>query len=242
MPVKKIANSKLPIADSQKKKTTKKAISHKPVASSLSIPEFDLSGKEVGTLSLPVALFGAKINKPLLSQALRIYMSNNTGHFGNTKTRGEVRGSTRKVRAQKGTGGARHGSIRAHIFVGGGVAFGPKFRKIELELPLKMKKAALISTLSEKARDKAIIGIKGLEKLTGKTKEMSKIFEKMSLKNVLIISDKNENLQRAVKNIPASKSIEASQVNILDLIKSKTIIINEPAIKILEERILKIKE
>lgn len=241
MPVKKL-EVKEKKAKTIKKVTVKKTVIKKTVESNLAIPEFDLNGKEVGTLSLPIALFGAKINKPLLSQALRIYMSNNTGHFGNTKTRGEVRGSTRKVRAQKGTGGARHGSIRAHIFVGGGVAFGPKFRKIELDLPAKMKKAAMISALSQKAKDKEIISINGLEKLTGKTKEISEIFEKISLKSVLIVSVKNEKLQRAVKNISTAKSVQPTQLNILELIKFKTIIIDEQAVKKLEERILDIKE
>jgi large subunit ribosomal protein L4 len=232
MPVKKALKK-----ETIKKEPVKKVVSKKTSISNLSVPMFDLSGKEIGSLNLPKEIFGAKINEKLLSQALRVYMNNETGHFGNTKTRGEVQGSSRKIRAQKGTGGARHGSIRAHIFVGGGVAFGPKFRKIELELPKKMKKAALISALSKKAKDKELIGISGLEKVSGKTKEISAFLKKASIKNALIIiSDKNEKLQRAIKNLSNAKFLEVSQLNVLDLAKYKTVILTEGVVKKLEDK------
>lgn len=236
----------MPVKKSSEKKLVKKVTVKKPVAKivktetvSLSVPIFDLNGKEAENLSLPKELFGAKINKPLLAQALRVYLNNNTAHFANTKTRGEVKGSTRKIRAQKGTGGARHGGVRAPIFVGGGISLGPKFRKIELELPKKMKKAALISALSTKAKDKEIIGVSGLDKLTGKTKEMQTFLNKISINNALIIlSGKNEKLQRAVHNLPSVDSVLASQLGILELIKHKSIILTKEAVAILKEKLV----
>lgn len=208
----------------------------------LSVPMFGLDGSKDGTLTLPEDIFGVKVNKKLLSQALRVYINNNTGHFSNTKTRGEVKGSTRKVRMQKGTGGARHGSVRAPIFIGGGIALGPKFRKIELELPKKMRRAALISALAAKAADSEIMGISGLDKVTGKTKEMKNFLDKIALKNVLIvISEKNEKLQRAVKNLEKVNSTLASQVDLLELTKFKNIMFTKDAIEKLQNRINKVE-
>ncbi|MDD2822713.1 MAG: 50S ribosomal protein L4 [Candidatus Daviesbacteria bacterium] len=238
---KKVTKSeKVEIEKEATKKVVVKKDDVKSEAVNLSVPMFGLDGGKDGTLSLPEEIFGVEVNKKLLSQALRVYINNNTGHFSNTKTRGEVKGSTRKVRAQKGTGGARHGSVRAPIFIGGGIALGPKFRKIELELPKKMKRAALISALAAKNLDQEVMGISGLDKVTGKTKEMKAFFDKVALKNVLIvISEKNEKLQRAVKNLEKVSSTLADQVDILELTKFKNIMFTKTAIEKLQLRINK---
>src|SRR3989338_11409930 len=146
--------------------------------SSLSIPVYSLAGKETGVLALPKEIFAAKVSKSLLAQAVRVYATNQKSLLASTKTRGEVEGSTAKIYRQKGTGRARHGAIRAPIFVGGGITFGPKPRKVRLILPQKMKKAALIAALSVKLADKNVIGLSGLDKASGKTKEMAKLIEK----------------------------------------------------------------
>lgn len=226
-----------------KKETAPKAVKKvapKSEVAKLSVPMFGLDGSKDGTLTLPEEIFGAKVNKKLLSQALRVYINNNSGHFSNTKTRGEVKGSTRKIRMQKGTGGARHGAVRAPIFVGGGIALGPKFRKTELELPKKMKRAALISALSAKAVDDEIMGISGLDKATGKTKEMKTFLDKTNLKNVLIIlAEKNEKLQREVNNLEKIKTTLADQVDVLELVHFKNILLTKQAIEKLQNRINK---
>lgn len=240
----------MPKAESKVKKTKTEKTEVKKIAVkktapktegiNLSVPMFGLDGGKDGTLILPEDIFGAKVNKKLLSQALRVYINNNTGHFSNTKTRGEVKGSTRKIRMQKGTGGARHGAVRAPIFVGGGIALGPKFRKIELELPKKMRRAALISALSAKAADSEIMGISGLDKATGKSKEVKTFLDKTNLKNVLIIlGEKNEKLQRAVSNLEKVRSTLASQVDLLELTKYKNIMFTKAAIEKLQSRINK---
>src|SRR3989344_1873864 len=102
-------------------------------------------------MALPKEIFGQEVNTKLLAQAMRVYMTNLKKFTASTKTRGEVRGSTAKIYRQKGTGRARHGAITAPIFVGGGIVFGPKPRKVVLDLPKKMKKAALLAALSDKA-------------------------------------------------------------------------------------------
>jgi large subunit ribosomal protein L4 len=137
----------------------------------VAVTTYSLLGKEAGTLELPKAIFEGEINKALIAQAIRVYTNNEKGHFSNTKTRGEVTGSTRKIYKQKGTGRARHGSIMAPIFVGGGIALGPKSRITNMELPKKMKKAALVAALREKYQTKELSGV-DLGKLSGKTKEV----------------------------------------------------------------------
>ena len=117
----------------KKQVTTKKA-------PGLSAPVFSLAGTAVGNVSLPKETFGAKVNEKLLAQAVRVYSTNQKVMPGSTKKRGEVHGTTAKMYKQKGTGRARHGAKTAPIFVGGGVAFGPKPRKIQLHLPPKMKR------------------------------------------------------------------------------------------------------
>lgn len=239
MPKEKAVTKKSTIKKAEVKAPVKKTV-QKEGAVNLSVPVFALDGTKDGTLALPAEIFGAKINKKLLSQALRVYLNNNTGHFSNTKTRGEVKGSTRKIRMQKGTGGARHGAVRAPIFVGGGIALGPKFRKNQLELPKKMKKAALVSALSSKAADQEVMGISGIDKATGKTSQMQKFLDKTNLKNVLVVlPEKNEKFQREVKNLEKVSATLASQIDALDLTKFKNILFTKSAIEKLELRINK---
>lgn len=195
-----------------------------------SVPAYSLDGKEVGVLELPKELFGAKVNEKLLTQAIRVYLNNLKGHSSNTKTRAEVRGSTRKVYRQKGTGGARHGSIRAPIYVGGGIALGPKFRKVVLDLPKKMKKAALVSALSSKMAEKEIIGI-NLDKVSGKTAQMRDFLKKIGKQNALIVLDsRNDNVSHAVGNLPKVDTLPAEQLNALEVIKHQTLILTKEAV------------
>lgn len=246
-------NSKLKVDDKKTKevkKTVKKVVTkivnnekvtEKTVAKNenfLTVPSYSLTGKEVGKLDLPKDIFGVKVNKPLLTQALRVYFNNQLAHYSNTKTRGEVEGSTKKVYRQKGTGGARHGGIRAPIYVGGGIALGPKYRKVNLNLPDKMKKAALISALSDKAKRGEVITINNLNKISGKTKDAQALLKNIGKRNVLIITDgKNEMLQRAVQNIPHTSVLSAEQINPWLVVLYKTLIFTEEAIKKLELRL-----
>lgn len=195
-----------------------------------SVPVYSLTGRATGTMVLPKEIFGAKINKNLLSQAIRVYETNQKSHFAKTKTRGEVRGSTAKIYKQKGTGRARHGAVRAPIFVGGGITFGPKPRKVRLTLPQKMKKAALISALSSKMAEKQILGLSGLEKATGKTKEMAKLTKNLKLKTALIVTSE-KNVSRAVKNIPGIFTQAVSQLNAYEILKHQNLILTKAALE-----------
>lgn len=197
----------------------------------LSVPVYSLTGRSTGTMSLPKEIFGQKVNKALLAQAVRVYITNQSAHFGSTKTRGQVRGSTAKIFRQKGTGRARHGSIRAPIFVGGGIVFGPKPRKVNLSLPKKMKKKALIYALSAKMYDKEIVGVTGLEKATGKTKEFKKLMEKLG-KSALIVTDgKLEMIVRGARNIPGVSVLPVNQLNAYEVLKYKMLLITKDALE-----------
>lgn len=211
-----------------------------PKAVGLSVPVFSLAGRSSGTFALPKEIFGAKINESLLNQAIRIYMNNQRGHFGNTKTRGEVEGSTRKIFKQKGTGRARHGSIRANIFVGGGIVFGPTTRKVILDLPKKMRQAALISALSLKAKNGEVKTVTGFDKASGKTKEVVNLLKIMETKSALFItSDKEEMGRRAAKNIKDIDLITTRELNALEVVSHKSLILTKEAVERLEEKFSK---
>src|SRR3989344_7875158 len=146
-------------------KTVETPVVAKSLAKGLKADVFDLSGKVTTTVTLPEYLFGAKVNRPLMAQAVRVYLANQRAGTQSTKTRGEVDGSTRKIYRQKGTGRARHGGIRAPIFVGGGIAHGPKPHDFSRELPQKMRRAALFSALSGKLKDGEVKIMKNLDKI-----------------------------------------------------------------------------
>lgn len=216
-----------------KKVADKKAA---PRSNGLSVPVYSLAGRSSGTLSLPKEIFGQKVNKKLLSQAIRVYATNQKNLTGSTKTRGEVAGSTTKIYRQKGTGRARHGAVRAPIFVGGGIAFGPKPRKVRLELPQRMRKAALLSALSAKTADKQLIGLSGLEKASGKTKEMIGLLGKIAgttkkINSLIMTAEKQDNVVRAVRNIPGVDILPANLVNAYEVLKHDLLLITKEAVE-----------
>ena len=158
----------------------------KPVAktvkspvSKLTVSVYGMDGKSSGTVTLPKEIFGEVVNKKLLAQAVRVYMANKRQGNASTKTRGEVEGSTRKIYRQKGTGNARHGSIRAPIFVKGGIVHGPKPRDFGLDLSKKMRRKALFSALSAKLQDGDVKVVSGFEKMTPKTKQFVSVLGKI---------------------------------------------------------------
>ncbi len=222
-----------------KKETTEKVtkVAAKK-AEGLLVPVYNMTGVESGTLSLPEEVFGAKVNKTLLAQAVRVYTNNQKSHFANTKTRGQVQGSTRKIRTQKGTGGARHGALRAPIFVGGGIALGPKYRKVTLDLPKKMRKAALVAALSSKVSNGNLLGVTGVDTVSGKTKQIQEFVNKLAKNNLLLVTDKTpEKLERAVRNLPKVEAVAFDQLNIMQVLKFQTLMLTKEAAEKLESRV-----
>lgn len=195
-------------------------------SSSLSVPVYSLAGRAAGTMALPKEIFGVEVKKSLLNQALRVYQTNQKIMSASTKTRGKVRGSTAKVWRQKGTGRARHGARTAPIFVGGGVTFGPQPRVVRLDLPKKMRRAALVSALSFKMGENKILGISGIEKTTGKTKEMIRLLGKLKIKNALFVTEKKQdNVVRGVRNIPGIDVLPGSQINAYEVLRHQMILL-----------------
>ena len=208
----------------------------KKVTGSLTVEVFDVKGKAAGTFELPKEVFGAKINPVLMAQAVRVYLANQRLGSANTRSRGEVDGSTRKIYRQKGTGRARHGGIRAPIFVGGGVAHGPKVKDYELSLSKKMRKAAVLSALSQLAKDGKITVVSGWEKVEPKTKGVAAAFAGMGLaeKKALLVMPKHlENVFKAVRNINKAKVTAASQLTTYDILNAGTLVVMKEAVEVL---------
>src|SRR3972149_10792478 len=162
------------------KKTTKKAQAQGE-SSRLSAPVFDITGRRLGQVTLPKETFGGKINEELMAQAVRIYFANRHPKMASAKTRSEVKGGGRKPWRQKGTGRARAGSTRSPLWVGGGVVFGPKPTGKKLKFSKKMKKRALVSALSQKAKVGEILVVSNLEKLAPKTKMAVSFLKKLQV-------------------------------------------------------------
>jgi large subunit ribosomal protein L4 len=213
-------------------------------SSKLTAQVLDLTGKVTEEISLPEEIFGEKINKTLIAQAVRVRLANQRQGTASTKTRGEVEGSTRKIYRQKGTGRARHGSIRAPIFVHGGVVFGPKPRDYSLKLPQKMKRKALFSALSAKFNDGEIKILQGLEKLEPKTKKFAEVIKNLELehkkKKILIITGiEAENLKRAAQNIEGVTITAAQRLNTYDILNHRQLIFMKESIEKLSQHFLK---
>lgn len=236
--VKKTTTVKKTVAKAPAKKAEAKAPVAKKVEATLSVALFDVLGKEKGTVALPEAVFGGKINKALMAQAVRVYLANQRMGSAKTKTRGQVDGSTRKIYRQKGTGRARHGGIRAPIFVGGGIAHGPKVRDYALDLPTKMKKAAVVSALSAMAKEGNVKVIAGFATLDGKTSAVAKTLAGMGLtdkKTLLVMPELVEKVFRAARNIDRMVVENAKALNTYEVLNGGTIIVMQEALDALEK-------
>ncbi|GIK84079.1 MAG: 50S ribosomal protein L4 [Patescibacteria group bacterium] len=197
------------------------------------------ASNKFSTVTVSDEVFGAAINKELLSQAIRVYLSNLRQGTSRVKTRSEVTGSRRKIWKQKGTGNARHGAKSAPIFVGGGVAHGPKgIENWDLSLSKVMKRKALISALSAQAEN--IVVTDNLSEIEGKTKNAAKLLNTINVtgKKVLLVLDEgSKDILRAFNNIPEVIVMQDSLVNALDVASVESIIMTKAALKNIEARL-----
>jgi len=234
----------------KKAKIEAKIAVSKPVKGvSLNVSVFDIKGKKDGHIELPSEIFGAKINNSLMSQAVRVYMANQRQGTVKTKGRGEVNRTTKKVYQQKGTGRARHGSRRANIFVGGGLAFGPKPRDLSLNISKKMKTLALFSALSSKLKDNEIKIIKGLEAILPKTKLMAQVLKNLEIakdSRVLLVLPKagkeSENVYRAGRNIEGIEILSANSLNTYKVLDNALVLLMKDSIDSLKNVFIKPKK
>jgi len=235
------------MATTKKQENKKVKIEKKPA--NLSVDVFDVAGKVVEKIKLPSAIFGTNINKKLIAQAIRVYRANQRLGTASTKTRGEVQGSSRKIYRQKGTGRARHGTVRAPIFVHGGIVGGPKPRDFSMKLPQKMKRSALFASLTDKLASNQIKIIQGLDKIEPKTKKFTSIIDKLGLtekkknkKILLITSSEIENLKRAARNVAGITIAGAKRLNTYDILGSHYLLFMKDAISEMEGHFLKSKK
>lgn len=224
----------------------KVVVSKSTKAGSLKASVFDIKGKVSETISLPAEIFNAKINNPLMSQAVRVYLANQRQGTSKTKDRGEVNRTTKKVYQQKGTGRARHGSRRAPLFVGGGRVFGPTPRDLSLNISKKMKTLALFSALSSKLKDSEIKIIKGLEGIDPKTKIMSGVLKDLEIskgKKILLITPKmgkeSQGVYRAARNIKGMRISPANTINTYSVLDNAMLILMKDSIDLLRETFVK---
>lgn len=194
----------------------------------MKIDLYSSTGTKKGTLDLPEALFGARVNMDLMHQAVLLQQSNRRAAIAHVKTRGEVRGSTRKAFAQKGTGRARRGPVRSPLLRGGGKAFGPRSNANFIkEMPKAMRHAALRSTLTVQAKKGALLGLENYPE-TIKTKTFHGLLQKLPVsigrRILFVVPQKHDALMMSSRNVPRVKVITAAYLNPEDVLLSKSIV------------------
>lgn len=197
-------------------------------------------GKEVSELELNEAIFGLPWNADLVHQAVRVALANKRQVLASTKGRSEVRGGGRKPWRQKGTGRARHGSIRSPLWKGGGITFGPTSeRNFKLKINKKMARKAFLTALSTKAKDSELLVLNDLKLSAPKTKEMAKIlknFPQVKTGLLVLTSKKDENLKRAGRNLSNLRIINIDNLNILDILKYQHLIFIKDGLEYLSKK------
>ena len=207
----------------------------------MKIPILNIDGTKGSSVEISDKLVNLKVNHKLIKYVIDWQLNHSKPRTAKTKQRNQIAGSTKKIVAQKGSGGARHASKKAPIFVGGGVAHGPKGAVYKnKKINKKVRKLALAQTLSKKNSDKNLYILADVKKEIKKTKEFNKFLLKNKLKNILIISDEDslKNINKSARNIKDLKLIKHEGTNIYDLFKYKNVIITSTSVKKIQERVL----
>ena len=192
----------------------------------MEFPVVDTSGKEVSKVDLPTDIFEAKINVGLMHQAFVRQLANARQGTHSTLSRGEIRMTTAKWYRQKGTGRARHGAQSAPIFVGGGLAHGPKPRDYTKKMPKKMRRGAIRSALSTLVRDNQLVVVDKLDMDTPKTKEVSQMLHGLvnDQSALILVTAEQKSMRKSVNNLADAHSIIVNYLNIRDLLKYDKVI------------------
>ena len=205
----------------------------------MKIDKLNLNGKK-DSIEVLDKIFSAKVNKKLVDTVLYKTNANYKGRHAKTKQQNEVAGPTSKIYAQKGTGNARHASRKAPIFVGGGVAHGPKgqlaYKKRKLNK--SEKKQSIVSLISDKVQNNNLLVFNDFGSEIKKTKEMDIILKKFEITNSIIILDKTskEKIEKSIRNIPNIKVTDINHFSAFDIVKFKKIVFTESSVKDLEKR------
>jgi large subunit ribosomal protein L4 len=200
------------------------------------VPMYNTRGEKVGEVELRSDIFDVPVNVALMHQALMRQLANARLGTHKTQSRGEVNRTKAKWYRQKGTGRARHGSRNANLFVGGGIAHGPKPRKYTKKMPRKMRRAALRSALSAKAMGDQIVVLDALEMEMPKTKEMVAVLESLRLDRrvLILLPERNEPLEKSARNLPQVKTLRASYLNVRDVLGYDHVLMPLSALQVIE--------
>ena len=202
----------------------------------MKLPVRNIEGKELRTLEVDDAVFGIQPNEAVVHQAFVIQRNNQRWGTANTKTRGEVQGSTRKIRAQKYTGRARQGSNRSPTRVGGGIVFGPRQRDYSQKMPKKMRRLAIRSALSGKAAGGELVVIDQLSLQKPKTKEIMRILHNVGMERsaLLVTAQSDRTVLASARNLPKTKVLPAAHLNIVDMMNHAGLLMTEQAVRVAE--------
>ncbi len=201
----------------------------------------NIESQKSETIDISDKILKQKINYKLIKSVVDWQLNHSKPRTAKTKQKNEIKGSTRKIVPQKGSGGARHASRKAPIFVGGGVAHGPKGAVYKIKkINKKVRKLALAHTISKKNSDKNLFVLSDVKKEIKKTKEFNNFLKKNNLLNVIIISDLEslKNINKSARNIKDLKVLNENGVNIYDMMKYKNVLFTQSSIKNIEKRIL----
>lgn len=198
----------------------------------------NVSGKKVGQLELSDPIFNGPVKEHLLWEVVTAQRAGWRRGTASTKVRWEIKGSSKKLFKQKGTGRARHGSIRAPIFVGGGTVFGPKPRSYEKGTPKKVRQGALCSALSLRFSENKLIVIDDFRLGEIKTKNVVEILDRLGIEQGLVVENaENTNLLKSIRNLPYTKFLAPEGLNVYDILRYPTLVMTTSAIKKIEERL-----
>jgi len=198
----------------------------------------NIKGKKITKIDLVENIFNVPVKSSVLHEVVTMQLANRRSGSASVKHRSDVKGSTRKLFRQKGTGRARRGDIKAPLLRGGGVVFGPDGRIYAFKVPKKVSKLALKMALSSKLQANELIVLDKFELKQIKTKDFVDLLHGLNLTNALIVTaEKNENLELSSRNVPDIKVLRSQGLNVYDILKYKTLILLEPVIKTIEGRL-----
>ncbi|MCX5885554.1 MAG: 50S ribosomal protein L4 [Proteobacteria bacterium] len=198
---------------------------------------YDQEKNRISEIDLDDKIFGAKVDKNLFHEVVKMQLANRRGGNACTKTRSEVSGGGRKPWRQKGTGRARAGSTRSPLWVGGGVVFGPKPRDYSYSLPKKVRRAALKSALSLKVKEGKLLIVDNLNLEEIKTKAFVSLLKRLAVEGALIVDSDNVNLERSARNLHTVKVLRPEGLNVYDILKYEYLLLTKQSAEKIQERL-----
>lgn len=200
---------------------------------------YNTDNKKVGEVELNDDLFGLEVKKHILHDVVKMQLANRRAGTASTKTRTEVRGGGAKPYRQKGTGRARAGTNRSPLWRGGGVIFGPKPRDYSYKLPKKVRKLGVRMALSTRFSENNMLVLDGFDLADIKTKQFVDVMKKLNIENgLIVIPEKNENLEKSSRNVHGYKVIQADGLNVYDILLHRRLVLLQPCLGQLEKRLL----